>query len=355
MKRPIGQRLFLQGQALALTALLLSSLTSAGETAPSVGENEYIQVEVKGTLQTGIVAIGGETTGTTISAKGITWELDFSQSPKLREVAEKLDGQTVIVRGTLDRKVGVEIRQRWIVTVSDLEPAKRAGGKTPQQARPGEQSECTLDRPAQVKLDYLFYLPGDYESKQSWPLLLFLHGAGERGDDLELVKKHGPPRLIAEGKELPFIIVSPQCPNGRWWQPQELAVLLDEIVETYRVDQDRICVTGLSMGGFGTWALAAYSPDRFAAIVPICGGGEPHWARMFVHIPAWVFHGAKDPVVTLDRSEKMVEAVKKHGGDAKLTVYPEAAHDSWTETYNNPELYTWLLEQRRTKREASRE
>ena len=111
--------------------------------------------------------------------------------------------------------------------------------------------------------------------KDSWPLMLFLHGAGERGDDLELVKKHGPPKLIEAGKDFPFIVVSPQCPQGRWWEPVELATLLDEIVEKQKVDKDRIYVTGLSMGGFGTWSLAAFQPGRFAAIVPICGGGEP--------------------------------------------------------------------------------
>ena len=352
MQRRTGCLFLAASLALSLAAILSPGRAAAGDAAASPDENQSIQVEVQGILQTGIVAIGGETTGTTISAKGITWELDFANSPKLRDLAEKLGEQTVIVRGTLDRKAGVEIRQRWIVTVTDLEPAKQAGAKTIQQPSPGQQSAGTLDRPAQVKLDYLLYLPSGYDSEPSWPLLLFLHGAGERGDDLELVKKHGPPKRIAQGKEFPFIVVSPQCPAGRWWQPQELVVLLDEIAENYRVDQDRIYVTGLSMGGFGTWALAAYSPDRLAAIVPICGGGERYWARMFAHVPAWVFHGAKDPAVPLERSETMVESVKKQGGEAKLTVYPEAGHDSWTETYDNPELYQWLLQQKRTKREA---
>jgi predicted peptidase len=212
----------------------------------------------------------------------------------------------------------------------------------------GDQKSCKLDRTVRVALDYLLHLPKDYEQRDSWPLLLFLHGAGERGNDLELVKKHGPPKLIESGKQFPFIVVSPQCPAGRWWQPQELTALLDEIVEKYRVDRDRVYVTGLSMGGFGTWALAAYSPDRFAALAPICGGGEAYWTREIAHVPVWAFHGAKDPVVPVERSEKMIAAMQEHGAAAaKLTVYPDAAHDAWTETYNRPDFYDWLLEQKR--------
>ncbi len=208
------------------------------------------------------------------------------------------------------------------------------------------QQACELNRTMEVHMKYLLQLPSGHE-QQAFPLLLFLHGAGERGDDLEMVKKHGPPKLIEAGQQLPFIVVSPQCPAGRWWEPVELAALLDEIVEKYKVDEDRIYVTGLSMGGFGTWALAAYQPKRFAAIVPICGGGEPFRTRLFSQVPAWVFHGAKDNVVPLERSQVMVDAMKTAGGNVKFTIYPEAGHDSWTESYSNPELYEWLLQQKR--------
>ena len=126
-----------------------------------------------------------------------------------------------------------------------------------------------------------------------------------------------------------------------------MSALLDEIVEKYKIDKDRIYVTGLSMGGFGTWSLAAYSPKRFAAIVPVCGGGEPIMARILPHVPAWVFHGAKDPVVPIARSEAMVDALRQAGGNVKFTVYPNAGHDAWTETYADPKLYDWLLEQKR--------
>ena len=209
------------------------------------------------------------------------------------------------------------------------------------------QTAQRLNVQVQVRMNYLLALPADYATQESWPLVLFLHGAGERGDDLELVKKHGPPKLISEGKKFPFIVVSPQCPNDVWWEPIELTALLDDVISKHKVDENRICVTGLSMGGFGTWRLAAYTPQRFAAIAPICGGGEPHWARRFPHLPTWAFHGAKDTGVPLERSQTMVDALTEKGGEPRLTVYADAGHDSWTETYQNPELYRWLLAQRR--------
>jgi predicted peptidase len=123
------------------------------------------------------------------------------------------------------------------------------------------------------------------------------------------------------------------------------------MVKKYKVDKDRIYVSGLSMGGFGTWSLAAYTPDRFAAIAPICGGGEPFRTRRLTGLPVWVFHGAKDKAVPLERSQEMVDALKKRGGSVKLTIYPEAGHDSWSETYDNPDFYEWLLQQRRNAKE----
>lgn len=218
----------------------------------------------------------------------------------------------------------------------------------------GEQTPQKLKIQVPVTIQYLLYLPKDYEKKKAWPLLLFLHGAGERGDDLDRVKIHGPPKLIAQGKEFPFIVVSPQCPRSRWWEPNELAALLDAVSKQQKVDPDRIYVTGLSMGGFGSWRLAHYQPHRFAAIAPICGGGEPYWTRRYTHLPVWAFHGAKDRVVPLKRSQEMVDALKERGGNAKLTVYPEAGHDSWTKTYDNPELYKWLLSHKRKPVAASK-
>jgi predicted peptidase len=198
-----------------------------------------------------------------------------------------------------------------------------------------------------IDMGYLLYLPKDYEAQPSWPLLVFLHGAGERGDDLELVKKHGPPKLVEEGQDLPFIVLSPQCQERGGWQAEALAKLIDEIVAKHKVDADRVYLTGLSMGGFGTFALAAAHPEKFAAIVPICGGGDPKTAEKLRALPTWVFHGAKDRAVPLERSQEMVDALQAAGGNVQFTVYPEAEHDSWTETYANPKLYQWLLAQRR--------
>jgi predicted peptidase len=219
---------------------------------------------------------------------------------------------------------------------------------------PGTQQPQKMERTVKITMNYLLYLPKDYDQQEAWPLMLFLHGAGERGEDLDRVKVHGPPKLIAAGKEFPFVVVSPQCPSDKWWQAHELSALVDEIVERYKIDQDRIYVTGLSMGGYGTWALAAFSPHRFAAAVPICGGGDPRSAQRLPHLPIWVFHGGKDSVVPLSASQEMVDALKKVNDNVKFTVYPEADHDSWTETYNNPELYKWLLEQKRSAQPAPR-
>lgn len=203
-----------------------------------------------------------------------------------------------------------------------------------------------------VSINYLLFLPEDYgKTDQPWPLMMFLHGAGERGDDLNQVKVHGPAKIVESKKDFGFIVVSPQCSKNTWWpnETDALINLLDEIINCCNVDRDRVYLTGLSMGGYGTWTLACKYPNRFAAIAPICGGGEPLLSGQLKHIPTWAFHGAKDNVVPLEKSEEMVKAVQAAGGDAKLTVYPEAGHDSWTETYDNPELYEWFLKHRRNK------
>jgi predicted peptidase len=202
---------------------------------------------------------------------------------------------------------------------------------------------------ATLTCKYLLYLPEGYGQKgKKWPLMMFLHGAGERGDNLELVKKHGLTKLIEQGKKFDFIIVSPQCPEHQWWPAKAdvLIAMLSDIESKYDVDTDRVYLTGLSMGGFGSWTLGCCFPQRFAAIAPICGGGEKLLAPAMKNLPIWAFHGAKDPVVPLIRSQEMVDAVNAAGGNAKLTVYPNAEHDSWTQTYNDPTLYEWFLSHR---------
>jgi predicted peptidase len=235
---------------------------------------------------------------------------------------------------------------RWVAVLAVVTAATggiRADEKGKQQPKHFEK-EVTV----KVQLNYLLYLPEGYgKAEKAWPLVLFLHGAGESGDNLEKVKIHGPPKLIAAGKSFPCIVVSPQSP-GRGWRAETLNALLDDLEAKYKVDKDRVYLTGLSMGGFGTWALAAAHPQRFAAIMPICGGGNPTDAGKLKDLPIWVFHGAKDRAVPLERSEAMVKALKEAGAkNVQLTVYPEAGHDSWTASYDNPEVWAWLFKQKR--------
>ena len=156
-------------------------------------------------------------------------------------------------------------------------------------ARKGRQQACSFERQITrtVGARYLLSLPEGYgeDAARRCPLLLFLHGIGERGEDLERIKRHGLPRVIERGDRLPFIVASPQCPPGEWWDVGTLVALLDEVEERYAVDPDRIYVTGLSMGGYGTWRLALAQPERFAAIAPICGGGNPAQAQRIKHLP----------------------------------------------------------------------
>lgn len=212
---------------------------------------------------------------------------------------------------------------------------------------------CSFERSATrtAKASYLLSLPDGYSDRPDklFPLLLCLHGAGERGDDLELVKVHGPLREVEKGRHLPFVIVAPQCPAGEVWDPHTLSALLDEIEERLRIDPERIYVTGLSMGGYGTWALACHQPERFAAIVPICGGGNPVAATRIVHLPIWAVHGDQDEVVPLHQSQIMVERLLAAGAErVRFDVLEGCGHDAWSDLYAGDELYEWLLSQRRT-------
>ena len=198
--------------------------------------------------------------------------------------------------------------------------------------------------PSPIK-NYLLFFPDEYKTQLSkkFPVLFFLHGAFERGDNIEIVKRHGPPKL-ALNKEFPFIIVAPQCPVSGWWAPRNVERLIELVIRKYRIDKQRVYLTGMSMGGFATWQLAVRNPERYAAIVPVCGGGNPITASRLKNMPIWAFHGEKDEVISVNQSVQMVDAVNQGGGNAKLTIYPHLYHDSWTETYNNPKLYEWLLE-----------
>ena len=205
-------------------------------------------------------------------------------------------------------------------------------------------------------LNYLLYVPKEYATTpgKAWPLVLFLHGAGERGTNVNKVGVHGPPKLVNAGREFPFILVSPQCPENQTWDNGALLALIDSLQAELHVDASRVYVTGLSMGGYGTWSLATQHPERFAAVAPICGGGDrirallPAQREALKSIGVWAFHGGKDNVVPIAESERMVDAFKKAGvSDIQFTVYPDDGHDSWTHAYNEPKFFDWLLSHHR--------
>ena len=196
-----------------------------------------------------------------------------------------------------------------------------------------------------VTLQYAVYTPDDYDGTRAYPLIVMLHGAGERGTDPSLLWRHGLLKNVKEGKRYPAIIVAPQVPDtSKYWANynESLNVFLDGIIESYNVDTSRIYLTGLSMGGTGTWHWLLANPERFAAAAPICGTGVYWNAHMVANIPLWVFHGDKDAVVPVEESINMVNAIKNRGGDPKLTIYEGVGHNSWELAYND-ELVEWLL------------
>ena len=221
--------------------------------------------------------------------------------------------------------------------------------------------KLSIERKQVLATDYLLFLPQDYDASSSkrWPLILFLHGAGERGTNIWLVATHGPPKIDTLETNFPFIVVSPQCANGKMWADDLLIELLDEVESKYAVDTNRVYLTGISMGGFGTWNLGLSHPERFAAMAPVCGGGEtilltlaqlydPEQLARIRALGVWAFHGGKDTTVLPGESAHMVEALKRIGcTDVKLTIYPEAGHDSWNQAYADPDLFKWFLQHSR--------
>jgi predicted peptidase len=209
------------------------------------------------------------------------------------------------------------------------------------------KSQQTQKKFAQ-KFNYILYLPESYDKDATvkWPLILFLHGGGERGNNINKVKTVGPLRFVATGKKLPFIVISPQIGKGQYWGPDSLKDLLTDVIKEYKVDEKRIYLTGLSIGGKGTWETAIKYPEMFAAIAPVSGWTKPYQLWKIRNIPVWVFHGAKDPVVPVIASEVMADSLKKYN-NVKLTIYPEGIHGNWTETYNNENLYKWFLDHKK--------
>lgn len=204
------------------------------------------------------------------------------------------------------------------------------------------------DKGGDTTLGYWTYLPKAAKPAEGWPLMVFLHGAGERGTDLNLIKKHGPPKLAGYKPELEsFYLIAPQCPPDRWWDTVAVKDLIDQTMAKQPIDPKRVYITGISMGGFATWTLLKDHPDLMAAALPICGGGDPASVGNFKTVPVWTFHGDKDEAVPLQRSVDLVDALKKVQGNIQFTIYPGVGHDSWTQTYDNPEIYAWLLKHRK--------
>ncbi len=222
-------------------------------------------------------------------------------------------------------------------------------------ARPVRQTIKSLPEPIASQTDNLndkfwLYLPERYSrSEEKLPLIIYLHGSSRRGREIEEVKANGLPPALDLKDDFEFVVASPQAlSNYSWqvcWRPDDLVLLLDYLLANYEIDPRRIYLTGLSMGGYGTWSCIARHPNRFAAAAPICGVGNTDWGPSMKDLPIWAFHGEADLVVPVERSIEMVEAINEAGGNARLTRYPNVGHDSYTQTYANPELFKWFLNQ----------
>ena len=199
-----------------------------------------------------------------------------------------------------------------------------------------------IDQSENVK--YIIRFPDGYKNGDRFPVIIFLHGAGSRGNDIHILKNNPYFNIINKHLEFPFITVAPQCSQNTWFDMfEQLKRFVFKIYDENFTDKNKIYLMGASMGGYGTWQLAMSLPELFAAIVPICGGGMYWNASRLVNVPVWAFHGAKDTVVFKEESIKLVDAINKCGGKAKLTIYPENGHDAWSDTYNSQEVFHWLL------------
>jgi predicted peptidase len=181
---------------------------------------------------------------------------------------------------------------------------------------------------------------------QLWPLMIFLHGSGERGDDISRVKVHGPPKIADRNPDFPFILISPLLPAEQDWDITKLSPILDRALAALPVDRSRVYLTGLSRGGHASWRWAAAEPWKFAAVATVAGRGDPSTACALKGKPVWAFHGDRDDVVIPEGSFAMVRAIRACGGNPRLTIYPDLGHNAWDPAYDDPALYLWLLSQR---------
>ena len=202
-------------------------------------------------------------------------------------------------------------------------------------------------------LKYYLYYPENYFSSpnENFGLLLFLHGGGESGRDVKEIKETGPPKLLVEGKQFPFLILAPQNPHEKkWWNTQAVIQLLDSVVDSNRDDKKRIYLTGLSRGGSAAWELATQYPEKFAALAVVCGMAPlpyAHWIDK--DLPIWVFHGDQDEVIDVEESDQMVKKLKEMGYQVQYTRYKGVGHNVWDRAYTTDSLYTWMAKQKRLK------
>ena len=193
------------------------------------------------------------------------------------------------------------------------------------------------------KLDYVLRMPKEGSHEGKYPLVIYLHGAGGRGRDLDVIYTH-PFFKETEVWLKGAISVAPQCYEDSWFNIfEQLQAFVEYVIGWDCVDSSRVYLVGASMGGYATWQLAMSRPEWFAAIIPICGGGMYWNAGRLIHMGVWAFHGDQDGTVFPEESKKLVDAVKTNGGAAKLTVYENCNHDAWTATFKNPDVWTWLL------------
>ncbi len=214
-------------------------------------------------------------------------------------------------------------------------------------------------------LNYRIFMPEKTDSTGMHPLVLFLHGAGERGSDNKAQLTWGVWRFVEDSvqQEHPSIVVAPQAPQEQYWgrldwreslkmpeepaKPMQLALqLVEKLKQEFKVDSSRLYITGLSMGGFGTWDVVSRYPDMFAAAAPVCGGGDVTKAHLLADLPIWNFHGTLDDVVPPRLSRDMIEAIRYAGGKPGYSEYPDTGHDSWIKAYNEPSLVDWLFSHR---------
>lgn len=196
-------------------------------------------------------------------------------------------------------------------------------------------------------LKYILTAPTDFDGSESLPMIVFLHGAGERGNDLEKIKAHGIPKLFSKDENyegIRAITISPQCPEERTWYDFKWDVisLIDEVADKYNVDKSKISLCGISMGGFGTWEIALQVPEKLFKIAPVCGGGMSWRAWYLRNTPIRVYHGGLDNIVPLCMSEVMVNAIREQGGNVEFTIYEDLYHDCWTRAFEQTDLIAWL-------------